>query len=46
MDTTVAFTREYSKVLISSGNVKCKEPELIRPGDMVTKDRKARMDFR
>jgi hypothetical protein len=45
MDTAVAFTREYSKVSISSGNVKGGEPELICWGDMVTKDRKARVDF-
>jgi hypothetical protein len=46
MDTVVAFTREYSKVSISTGNEKCFEPELIRLRDMVTKDRKARVDFR
>jgi hypothetical protein len=45
MDTAVAFTREYSKVSISSGNEKCREPELIRPGDMVMKDINARVDF-
>jgi hypothetical protein len=45
-DTTVAFTCEYSKVSISSWNEKCKEPELIRPGGMVAKDKKARVDFR
>jgi hypothetical protein len=45
MDTVVAFTREYFRVSISSGNAKCREPELIRPGDMMTKDRKARVDF-
>jgi hypothetical protein len=41
------FTREYSNVSISSGNEKCREPELIRPGvgGMVTKDRKAKVDF-
>jgi hypothetical protein len=43
--SAVAFTREYSKVSISSGNEKCKEPELIRPGGMVTKDRMARVNF-
>jgi hypothetical protein len=26
-------------------NEKCKEPELIHPRGMVTKDRKARVDF-
>jgi hypothetical protein len=36
---------EYSKVSIFMGNEKCCDPELIRPGDMVTKDRKARVDF-
>jgi hypothetical protein len=46
MDIVVAFTREYSKVSISSGNEKCREPELIRPRGMVTKDIKARVDFR
>jgi hypothetical protein len=46
MDTVIAFTWEYSKVSISTGNEKCYEPELIPPGDMVTKDRKARVDFR
>jgi hypothetical protein len=45
MDTIVAFTQEYSKVSISSGNEKCREPELIRLMGMVTKDRKARVDF-
>jgi hypothetical protein len=45
MDTVVAFTQEYSKVSISSGNEKCREPELIRSGGMVTNDRKARVDF-
>jgi hypothetical protein len=44
-DTVVAFTREYSKVSISSGNEKCREPELIRPGVMVMKDRMARVAF-
>jgi hypothetical protein len=45
MDTAIAFTREYSKVSISTGNKKCREPELIRLGGMVTKDRKERVDF-
>jgi hypothetical protein len=45
MDTVVAFTREYSKVSISSGNEKYREPELIHPGGMVMKDKKARVDF-
>jgi hypothetical protein len=45
MDTVVAFTQEYSKVSISSGNEKCREPELICSGGMVTNDRKARVDF-
>jgi hypothetical protein len=43
--TTVAFTQEYSKVSISTGNEKCIEPELICPVDMVTKDRKERLHF-
>jgi hypothetical protein len=42
---SVAFTWEYSKVSLSMGNEQCCEPELIRPGDMVAKDRKARVDF-
>jgi hypothetical protein len=45
MDIIVAFTQEYSKVSISTGNEKCCEPELIRLGDIVMKDRKARVDF-
>jgi hypothetical protein len=45
MDIAVAFTQEYSKVPIFSGNEKCREPKLIRSGGMVTKDRKARVDF-
>jgi hypothetical protein len=45
MDTAVAVTREYSKVSISMGNEKCREPELIHPRGMVMKDRKARVDF-
>jgi hypothetical protein len=32
MNTVVAFTQEYSKVSISSGNEKCREPEQIRLG--------------
>jgi predicted nucleotidyltransferase len=38
MDTIVAFTQEYSKVSISLGNEKSREPELIHLGGMVTKD--------
>jgi hypothetical protein len=45
MNNVVAFTQEYSKVSISTGNEKCCELELSHPGDMVTKDRKARVDF-
>jgi hypothetical protein len=45
MDTIVAFTQEYSKVLISIGNEECNEPKLIRPRNMTMKDRKARVDF-
>jgi hypothetical protein len=33
-------------VSISSGNEKCRELEVIHPRGMVTKDRKARVDFR
>jgi hypothetical protein len=33
-------------VSISTGIEKCREPELIRPGAIVTKDRKARVNFR
>jgi hypothetical protein len=46
MDTVVAFTQEYSKVSISTGNEKCCEPALVRLEDMLTKDRKARVDFK
>jgi hypothetical protein len=42
MDIVVVFTQEYSKVLISTGNEKCKEPELIHPGDMMTKGKEVR----
>jgi hypothetical protein len=45
MNTVVALTQKCSKVSISLGNEKCREPELIRPGGVVTKDRKARVDF-
>jgi hypothetical protein len=45
MDTVVAFTQGCSKVSISTGNEKCRDPEVNRLGDMVMKDRKARVDF-
>jgi hypothetical protein len=45
-DTIVAFTQEFCKVSISMGNEKCCEPKLVRLGDMLTKDRKAGVDFK
>jgi hypothetical protein len=45
MGIAVAFTWEYSKVSISTWNEKCTNPELIRSGDMTTKDNQTRGDL-